>query len=104
MMRRMNDDTDTPPRAPSRRLVSLAVVIGISLFAAGFILTITSLSGSSAADGEDGGLPYLGGEELFDSGGQNIVLLLGIALSLVGLVLATAVPAAWFIRSTKTNA
>jgi len=79
----------------SKRPTFLMVAIGISLFVVGFIITLTSISGSHlASDGSDS---YLASEST-GSFGADMMLFVGIALSLSGVVFATAGPAVFFIH------
>ena len=104
MMQSMDDDTDRRTACVSGRLVSIAVIVGITLFIAGFVLTVTSLSGNSSANGDGTGLPFLAEDAHATSDSANLVLFLGLVLGLSGLVLATTVPAAWFIRNSRHKA
>ncbi len=81
----------------------MAVSFGIALFVAGFALTISSLPSDSAAGSEGSSV---GGEELTSSSAfqsDGILLLIGIVTSMVGVVTATAVPAAVFLRCARRD-
>ncbi len=85
-----------------RILQSLAVIVGIALFVVGFVITVVSLSDASStstvrADQLDAA--YSG--EASSDGAGSVVL--GLVLSMAGLVVATTVPAARFIRSSKSR-
>jgi uncharacterized membrane protein YjgN (DUF898 family) len=80
-------------------ILSLVVVLGIALFILGFVVTVTSLSGDSAVSAGSA-------EELRSADGTLTssnagTLVLGLVLSMAGLVTATMVPAVHFLRSSK---
>ena len=82
----------------------IAVSFGIALFIAGFALTISSLPSDSAAGSEDS---LAGGGtsrdlSIFQSDG--LLLVIGIVTSMIGVVLATAVPAVVFLHDAKRDA
>lgn len=81
----------------------MAVSFGIALFIAGFALTISSLPSDSAAGAE--GYSVSGEQTASSSAFQSdgILLLIGIVTSMIGVVTATAVPAAVFLRSARRN-
>ena len=72
------------------------VGIGIFLFVAGFMLTISSLE--AAETGSDGALI----EASQTSPSSDAYLLAGLMLSMAGVVSATAGPAAFFIHRKKS--
>lgn len=80
----------------------LAVTLGISLFVAGFVMTVVSLSDDPSA--RTGSADQSGAEDAFFSSAHSGMLVLGLILSMGGVVLATAVPAACFIRGSKCRA
>ena len=82
-----------------RILLSLAVTIGIALFVVGFVMTLMSLSDDSSARAES--VDHLDSTEAYTGPGHAATLVIGLVLSMTGVVLATAVPAAFFIQSSK---
>lgn len=74
-----------------RRSRLLIVPVGISLFAVGFVVTMAAVSGVGAAG--DG----TGGPE------QGALLFGGIAVSLAGVVAATAGPASLFLSKKRRD-
>ena len=100
----MDDDTDTRTACAPGRFVSIAVILGITLFVAGFVLTVTSLSDNSSAGTDGISSPFLAEEAHVGSDGSDLVLFMGLVLGLSGLVLATMAPAAWFIRNSRLKA
>ena len=77
-----------------KRRVLLAVVgLGISLFVSGFLVTVASLSGPSAASSGEAALQATESA----SGDSSVSLLLGLLVSLGGVVLATAGPLMMFV-------
>lgn len=83
-------------RAARRGLLLIAVGLGIALFVAGFVLAVTSLS-------EPEGASASGDGEVLSEPAQSssVALLVGLMLSLSGVVLATATPAVFFIKGQK---
>ena len=96
-----DENSDAPSGKGSRFLMMLAVTLGIALFIAGFVMTVVSLSDDSSArtDSTD-----QSGADAFLSSAHSGMLVLGLVLSMGGVVLATAVPAACFIRGEKCRA
>ncbi len=86
-------------RLRSRALL-VAVGLGMVLFIAGFVLTVTSLSHPDGVLADDGqsAMP-----ESADTG-SSLTLMTGLLLSLAGLVLATAGPAVCFIHERMGSA
>ena len=82
-----------------RILLSLAVTIGIALFVIGFVMTLMSLSEDSSASAES--VDRLDSTEAYVGPGHTVTLLIGLVLSMTGVTIATAVPAALFIQSSK---
>ena len=82
-----------------RILLSLAVTIGIALFVIGFVMTLMSLSEDSSASAES--VDRLDSAEAYVAPGHTATLLIGLVLSMTGVIVATAVPAAVFIQSSK---
>ncbi len=82
-------------------VLSLAVTIGIALFTIGFVMTVISLSEDSAASARStNDLGTVDSGPLF---GHTGVLMLGLVLSMSGVVIATAVPAAHFLRGSRSK-
>lgn len=86
----------TGTRGAGRRPIIAMVGIGIFLFIAGFMLTVSSLE---AADAGPGGVVL---EEAQTSSSSDAYLLAGLMLSMAGVVSATAGPAAFFIHRKKS--
>lgn len=89
-------DSEDGKRAGRRGLLLIAVGLGIALFVTGFVLAVTSLSDPESVSAS-------GGREssIEDDRASSLSLLVGLMLSLSGVVLATATPAVFFIRSQK---
>jgi len=99
----MSDTAETGPKSDvsgSRRGLSIVVAIGIGLFVIGFLITILSLSCTDNADAS--GTSDLVKETAVGDHGEPL-LLAGLVLSLVGLVSATTVPAAYFIHRRRNG-
>jgi hypothetical protein len=95
-----DDDADKRISKRRRRIViSLAVTLGIALFATGFMMTLISLSENSTA--RAGSTDESSGVDDDSASSHTGTLVIGLVLSMAGVVLATAVPAAFFIRSSK---
>ncbi len=82
----------------SRRGLSIVVAVGIGLFVIGFLITIVSLSFTDNVDASDN--PTLAQDSSVGDGSGSY-LLIGLMLSLVGLVSATTAPAAYFIHRRR---
>ena len=82
----------------AKPLLSIVVLVGVSLFAAGFMITISSLSGLEASSTTSDSDRMFYSEEVADSSADSAALLIGLTLSLAGVVAATAGPAAFFIH------
>lgn len=96
-----DDSDERSSSSESRLILSLAVIIGIALFAIGFVVTVTSLSGDSVAGVRSADDLYAAdGGSAFDHTGA---LMLGLVLSMSGVVIATTVPAAHFLRGSKNR-
>jgi len=84
-------------RARDRAILPILLTTGVAMFVVGFIVTVSALSdlGSAHANAAT--------EELAGSSvsSESILLLVGMALSLSGLVFATAAPAAVFIMRRR---
>jgi hypothetical protein len=85
----------------ARILLSLVVILGITLFIIGFVMTVISLSDASTASAVNAG--QLDGLAEGSASSNAGTLLLGLTLSMTGLVVATTVPAARFIRASKNR-
>lgn len=96
-----DDSDERSSNSGSRLILSLAVIIGISLFAIGFVVTVTSLSGDSVAGAQS--TDVLGGADDGSAFDHNGALMLGFVLSMSGVVIATTVPAAHFLRGSKNK-
>lgn len=96
------DDSDERASSRARSLIlSLAVVIGIALFTIGFVVTVVSLSDDSVASARNvDDLGAVGDGSFF---GHTGALVLGLVLSMSGVVIATTVPAAHFLRDSKSR-
>jgi len=94
------DDSDERASSRARSLIlSLAVVIGIALFTIGFVVTVVSLSEDSVASARNvDDLSAVDGGSFF---GHTGALVLGLVLSMSGVLIATTVPAAHFLRDSK---
>lgn len=75
------------------------VAVGMTLFAVGFILTISALSGM-ALPGAHGASQGLGSSGSGDSQTEPWMIM-GFIISLAGLVLATVGPAVSFIKAGR---
>ena len=96
-----DDDADQRSLKVSKRrvLLSLAVTVGIALFVIGFVMTLMSLSDDSSASAES--VDRLGLSAADSGSGNTATLVIGLVLSMTGVVVATALPAAFFIQSSK---
>ena len=103
----MDEDSFDEQRTPgARTLIATSVIAGMTLFIAGFAMTVMALPGDShaevdgaetqAADQDSGSGDFLTGE--------GLSLFLGLLLSMVGLCVATIIPAVVFIKRAKRNA
>lgn len=90
-------EVESDKRTPGRFFLLVAMGAGIALFAAGFVLAVTSLSEpeSASASGDRTALS----EDVRDS---SLSLMVGLLLSLSGVVLATATPAVFFIKGQRS--
>ena len=96
------DDSDELSSSRAKRLIlSLVVIIGIALFTIGFVVTVVSLSDDSAASARSVG--DLGAVDDGSFFGHTGALILGLVLSMSGVVIATMVPAAHFLRGSKSR-
>jgi hypothetical protein len=97
-----SDDLKGKKRS-DKPLLSLMVLVGVSLFVAGFMITVSSLSdlGASSSTSDSERLLYSETEE--DARADSTALLIGITLSLAGVVAATAGPAAFFIHRNNRS-
>ena len=96
-----DDDADKRSLKVSKRrvLLSLAVTVGIALFVIGFVMTLMSLSEDSSAAAES--VEFLGSSVADSGSSSTATLVIGLVLSMTGVVVATALPAAFFIQSSK---
>jgi len=98
------ENNDEQGRSGSKQYIAVAVIAGIVLFVAGFAMTLVSLpdGGATGVSDPDASDAYSSGSS--DSSADGVLLLVGLALSMMGVVLATVIPAAMFIRRTHGNA
>jgi hypothetical protein len=98
-----HENNDEQGRSGSRQYIAIAVIAGIVLFVTGFAMTLVSLpdGGATGISDSDASGTYSNG--LSDSSTDGVLLLVGLALSMMGVVLATVIPAAMFIRRTHGN-
>jgi hypothetical protein len=97
-------DRDKHGHSGSRRYIAAAVIIGIALFVAGFAITLVSLPEDDTVSIKDGDTGGAYARELSSPSGGSALLLLGLIASMVGLVLATVIPAVLFIRHSHGDA
>lgn len=83
-----------------RQFKSVVVVIGIALFVLGFIITVSSLSsnGTGGDEGVDRGALSTG----VGAGSLTLVMVLGMIVSLTGVLIATVGPMASFIQGKSS--
>lgn len=91
------DDKRSAEGTRKNKVLFLVVGLGMALFISGFVLAITSLSEPAEVSADADSLRM---EESGPSG-LSSSLLLGLLLSLAGVVMATAGPAAFFIQARK---
>jgi len=81
-----------------KREIRLAVVmIGIALFVLGFIITLSTLSGNGTGTEEDASGNLL--SERTGTGSLSVLMILGIVVSLAGVLIATVGPMASFMQN-----
>lgn len=90
-------------RRTGRQTSALAVSLGMALFVVGFAITLASLPSDSVAGTQGSGVldDGLGSSS---SSGDGVLLLVGLVLSMAGVVVATAIPAAVFLQGAKREA
>ncbi|UCE81017.1 MAG: hypothetical protein JSV94_00845 [Methanobacteriota archaeon] len=101
----MNIDSLNEQRpSGSRWVVAVSVIVGISLFVAGFALTLSALRGEAVAgiDGTNG--VDVNSNNIKDLSGEGFPLVIGLTLSMIGVVVATVVPASAFIKRVDHDA
>ncbi|UCE44769.1 MAG: hypothetical protein JSU93_05045 [Methanobacteriota archaeon] len=101
----MDPDSFDEQRCTGSKLpIAAAVIAGILLFIAGFAMTVASLPEDVAisADGSRSADVYDGGSS--DRSDDGALLVIGLLLSMVGVTVATVVPAAAFIRHNRREA
>ena len=98
------DSFDEQRCAGSKLPIAAAVIAGILLFIAGFAMTVASLPDDAAisADGPESADVYDGGSA--DRSDDGALLMVGLLLSMVGVTVATVVPAVVFIRHSRDEA
>ncbi|MBE0517720.1 MAG: hypothetical protein IH630_00655 [Thermoplasmata archaeon] len=95
-----NDDSDR--KRPFRlKGTPIVVGVGIALFVMGFVITVYSLSSLETVSAGGDGLTS-DSHQIFSS--SSLPLFIGLVLSLVGVVSATAGPAAFFLHSKRRGA
>jgi hypothetical protein len=99
-----HENNDEHGRSGSKHYIAVAVIAGIVLFVAGFAMTLVSLPDGGATGIPDSDTSDAYSSGLSDSYTDGVMLLVGLALSMMGVVLATVIPAAMFIRRTQGNA
>lgn len=77
----------------NRKGLLVVVGLGIALFVSGFVMIVASLSGPSAASPDEIALQAT--DTAYD--GASVILLVGLLVSLGGVVLATAGPLMMFV-------
>jgi Mn2+/Fe2+ NRAMP family transporter len=82
-----------------QRLKSFVVVLGIALFIVGFLITVSVLSGSGEANQQNATGSSLATEPHARPGPFDAFVLLGMAVSFSGIVIATVGPMASFIQA-----
>ena len=102
----MDEDSFDEKRTPgARTLIATSVIAGMTLFIAGFAMTVMALPADSHAGAD--GAETLAADQDTESGdflaGEGLSLLLGLLLSMVGLCVATVIPAVVFIRRAKLD-
>jgi len=70
---------------------------GVAMFVIGFMVTVSALSDLGSAHANTASEEFVGSS----ASSESIMLLVGMVLSLSGLVLATAGPAAFFIVNRR---
>ena len=80
-----------------RPAIAATVLLGIALFIAGFALTMHSLSGTATAGVNSDDVSYSDQNSSSDTSNHTL-LMMGLLLSMVGVIIATVVPAVAFIR------
>lgn len=101
----MNHDTfDERGSSGPRQIIAAAVIAGIVLFIAGFAMTVFSLPGDAIAgtDSSDAVDAYQSDTSSYPPVG--ILLVAGLTLSMVGVTVATVVPAFVFIKRANRDA
>jgi hypothetical protein len=78
------------------------LVLGIALFVTGFLITVTSMSGSLDGQSELAS-GDLRSSEAQTSSTSGLLMFIGIVLSMSGVVSATAGPAAYFVHSRRRS-
>ncbi len=95
-----NDDSNRK-RHFKQKGTPIVVVVGIALFVMGFVITVYSLSSLESVSAEGEG-PTYESPQVFSS--SSLPLFIGLVLSLVGVVSATAGPAAIFLHGKRREA
>ena len=86
-----------------RRTSALAVSFGMALFIVGFAVTLASLPSDTAA-GTKGSGSLDEAVDSLQSRGDGMLLAIGLVVSMAGVIVATAVPAAVFLQGAKREA
>jgi hypothetical protein len=90
-------------RRNGRRTSALAVSLGMALFVVGFAITLASLPSDSAAGTKSSGV-LDDGFSSTSSESDGVLLIIGLVVSMAGVVVATAIPAAVFLQGAKRHA
>ena len=99
----MNVKQERRTRGSGKRASALAVSFGMALFIVGFAVTLASLPSDSGADTKGSG--YL--DDAVDTSpasDDGMLLAVGLIVSMAGVIVATAVPAAVFLQGTRREA
>ena len=84
--------------------IAAAVLFGIALFVAGFAVTMYSHSGAATSEAISQDASETSLSNASGGSGHNAVLMIGLLLSMVGVIVATVVPAVTFIRRANRDA
>jgi hypothetical protein len=94
-----NDDIARDTKRRGSRTLLATVGLGMVLFVFGFVLAVTSLSDPGTASSDEVAMEASNAA----AEGASFTLLLGLLMSLGGVVLATAGPAMMFIHARKES-
>ncbi|MDH3364780.1 MAG: hypothetical protein OEM29_02070 [Thermoplasmata archaeon] len=99
-----HDESDKQGRSGSRHYIAISVIAGMVLFVTGFAITLACLPDDAAAETLESDVSDMYSSELSDSSDNGLRLLAGLMLSMVGVVVATVIPAATFICRANRDA